>query len=204
MYKVFTNSGVVVFVPIAQIDPQLINNKSVLLVKENHFSDKKISSLLKNDNQIKIIIAKNINKTFAAFCSHFKKINAGGGLVSNSKKEILFIYRRGKWDLPKGKIDKGETTLEGSIREVKEECGISKLVAGVHFSNTYHIYKIKKRNVIKKTSWFEMKISGKQKLVPQLSEEITALKFIAPIKFVSKYKRKTFPLIIDLVQQLCK
>ena len=59
-----------------------------------------------------------------AFFKKFTLVQAGGGLVRNEKKEILIIFRRGKWDLPKGKLDKGEKLEDCAVREVEEETGL--------------------------------------------------------------------------------
>ena len=54
-------------------------------------------------------------------------VQAAGGLVRNNKGKMLFIFRKNKWDLPKGKVDKGETLENGAMREVEEETGVKKL-----------------------------------------------------------------------------
>jgi 8-oxo-dGTP pyrophosphatase MutT (NUDIX family) len=59
-----------------------------------------------------------------------KTIVAAGGLVFNENKELLMIYRRSKWDLPKGKLDEGETIEECAIREVEEETGVQQIILG--------------------------------------------------------------------------
>ena len=83
------------------------------------------------------------------FKSKIKVIIASGGIVSNEKSKILFIYRRGKWDLPKGKAEKGETIRETAIREVMEETGIEHLKIDKYFSNTFHIVRNKKKYFLK-------------------------------------------------------
>ncbi|MDA3927974.1 MAG: NUDIX domain-containing protein, partial [Prolixibacteraceae bacterium] len=110
------------------------------------------------------------------FFSQFKIIEAAGGLVFNSNEALLCIYRWGKWDLPKGKIEKGEKKEEAAIREVEEETGITGLDLEVQLPTTYHIYKSpyhKNKWVLKPTYWFKMKYSGVEELVPQTKEDIT-------------------------------
>lgn len=102
-----------------------------------------------------------------------KKIIAAGGLVQNTKGEYLFIFRRGKWDLPKGKVDKNEKIEDAAIREVEEECGISGLEIIRPISKTYHTYTIKGEKILKETHWFFMKTNRTEKLIPQTEEDIT-------------------------------
>ena len=108
-----------------------------------------------------------------------KVIEAAGGLVLNDSREILFIYRFGRWDLPKGKIEKDESAREGALREVREECGIGNLDLIRELDKTYHIYKLKDVYVIKTTYWFLMHAADGQELIPQVEEDITEVKWVA-------------------------
>lgn len=101
-------------------------------------------------------------------------IEAAGGIVKNEEKEILFIKRSAKWDLPKGKLELGETTETAALREVEEECGISNLKIVEFITETYHIYIDRnQQNILKIVHWFEMDYSGNEILKPQLEEGIT-------------------------------
>lgn len=113
-----------------------------------------------------------------AFNSMFTRIEAAGGIVRNQKEEYLFIKRLGIWDLPKGKLNKNEAVADGALREVTEETGLTKLIVTKQLPSTYHIYTDKKgREVLKETFWFEMMCNEDQKLVPQLEEDITEVKW---------------------------
>jgi 8-oxo-dGTP pyrophosphatase MutT (NUDIX family) len=126
------------------------------------------------DSVFNVLLHTNKIKEFwKAFQSEFKFIEAAGGLVENEKQEVLFIYRLEKWDLPKGKMEKGETPEESALREVEEECGISNLTLGEELPSTYHIYFYKEKWVLKKTYWYNMSYVGEEKLVPQTEEAIT-------------------------------
>lgn len=118
------------------------------------------------------------NSLWEKFQSRFKLIEAAGGLVKNSDKEILFIHRLGKWDLPKGKLEKGENPQEAAVREVEEECGISNLKLEAEVEPTYHMYFHKEKWVLKKTYWFNMYYAGKEKLIPQLEEAIEKAEWV--------------------------
>lgn len=103
-----------------------------------------------------------------------KTIIAGGGLVQNDESEILLIFRRGIWDMPKGKLDKGETIDQCAVREVEEETGLQNIELGEFIFTTYHDYfdKWTKRDLLKETHWYAMRVHGTQTLVPQKEEDI--------------------------------
>src|ERR1035437_6477686 len=109
----------------------------------------------------------------------FKRIDAAGGLVKNEKGEMLFIFRLGKWDLPKGKLAANETPEEAAIREVKEETGLSELRITGSMPSTFHIYTRKGKQILKQTWWFKMDANSAQSLVPQMEEEISDVKWVA-------------------------
>jgi len=91
-----------------------------------------------------------------SFKENFKLIEASGGIVSNKSGDILFIFRNGKWDLPKGKIEFNETREEAGIREVEEECGFKELKLLDYFDTSYHIYSEKNESVLKVSFWDKM------------------------------------------------
>lgn len=110
-----------------------------------------------------------------------KYMEAAGGVVRNTKNEILFIYRLNKWDLPKGKIEKDESPKEAAIREVHEETGVENIFITRELISTYHIYCTTNNNkrILKKTFWFELVCkSTKRKLKPQIEEKITKVKWM--------------------------
>lgn len=120
----------------------------------------------------------------------FKPIDAGGGVVVNENGDVLMIFRRGKWDLPKGKLDDGEEIDECALREVSEETGLKKLKLGDKICDTYHVYSQKKKSLLKRTAWYKMKGSAKEKPKPQAEENIIEAKWVpkdelAPLVFKS-------------------
>lgn len=121
---------------------------------------------------------------FKMFRSAFIEISAAGGVVFNNNEKIMFIFRNGVWDLPKGKIDKGETAPEAAIREVEEECGITDLQIVKELPSTCHIYqspykKTKGQWIFKETFWYEMKYCGYRTGFPQQEEGITKIEWFA-------------------------
>lgn len=103
---------------------------------------------------------------------------AGGGLVYNAKNEILFIHRNGRWDIPKGKIEKGESIEECAIREVEEETGVKGLEITKPLEITYHVFKRNGKFCLKETFWFEMRTTSTDELTPQKNEGIKKAKWL--------------------------
>lgn len=110
------------------------------------------------------------------FKSKFKIVKAGGGVVEK-KDKILMIYRLKMWDLPKGKLDKGENAKEAAVREVEEECNI-RVVLGEKICNSWHTYSLNEKNILKKTSWFRMHCVDDSKMKPQKNEDIEEVKWL--------------------------
>lgn len=122
---------------------------------------------------------KKLSDAWRTFRSVFQYIEASGGVVRNSRQEFLFIYRFNTWDLPKGKLEKGETPRLGAIREVKEETGLVNVKILQKLEPTYHLYPDKKGfMVLKKTHWFLMEAAGEQTLKPQVDEDISEVRWI--------------------------
>ena len=126
-------------------------------------------------------------------------IKAGGGLVINKNDGILFMFRRGKWDLPKGKLDPGESLESCAKREVIEETGVSQLELVRFLLITEHEYEERGDLILKETHWWLMKTNGNQPLIPQREEDITELKWIEPpdLKMV---QQNTYPGILDVLR----
>jgi 8-oxo-dGTP pyrophosphatase MutT (NUDIX family) len=121
----------------------------------------------------------DIKKLKTAFFSCFKKIDAAGGIVFNKHNQVLFIKRHGKWDLPKGKVEKGEKIEDAATREVREECGISPLKIVHALGSTFHTYNQNGSHLLKETRWYKMNYYHDPGLVqPQVAENITEVKWI--------------------------
>jgi 8-oxo-dGTP pyrophosphatase MutT (NUDIX family) len=136
--------------------------------------------------------------TWRRFRKQYKLVVAGGGMVRNGKDKILFIFRNGRWDLPKGKADYGELVEETALREVKEECGLHNLILVDHIIDTYHTYDLKGSRKLKKTSWFKMH-SDDTELIPQIEEGITKIKWLKEEK-LEKVFENTYPSILDVIE----
>ncbi|ANH81017.1 NUDIX hydrolase [Niabella ginsenosidivorans] len=141
---------------------------------------------------------KDLKQLKKAFFRKFELIRAGGGLVTNERNEVLMIFRRGFWDLPKGKLDEGETIEECAVREVQEETGLIKLERGPLLLTTYHTYEQGTHQIIKESCWFKMKATAAEILIPQTEEDIEQIEWV-PVTAVSAYKAKAYAAIADVL-----
>ena len=105
---------------------------------------------------------------------------AGGGLVYNKNGEVLFILRNGKWDLPKGKLEKNEKFKKAAVREVEEECNVKATLVD-KVCTTFHTYSHKNQRILKKTKWYSMRSKHTGKLIPQIEENIEKVEWLGPI-----------------------
>lgn len=150
-----------------------------------------------------VIWHKDMETLKKAFFKHFKAIEAAGGIVENDKKELLFIYRLNKWDLPKGKLEKGEKLDECAKREVEEETGAAKLTLKKKIGETYHTYNAFGKHFLKTSHWYHMITKGKQNLVAQTEEQITGIKWV-DITGIAEPLANTYPSIRDILEKFLK
>lgn len=131
-----------------------------------------------------------------------KTVIAAGGLVQNDYGEILIMFRRGVWDMPKGKLDAGESIEQCAVREVEEETGLQNVELGKFIHTTYHEYwdKWTKRQLLKETHWYAMRIYGNQKLVPQTEEDILEILWVKP-EDVRNYEINMHKNIVEVIQR---
>lgn len=147
------------------------------------------------------VYGENIEEIWEDFTHMFKVIEAAGGLVKNKNNELLFIRRMGKWDLPKGKIEKGESLEQAALREVEEETGLKELILEEFLNNTFHIYTERNgEKILKTTYWFKMTYVGNSQPIPQKEEGISEVSFKNEEMINNEVIRMTFEnirLILD-------
>lgn len=171
MYKVFVNDSPIIITSSSKNE----NNYPRYLYEDIIFEE--VLHKLKHDTTKGIILySSDLENDWHDFKKNIKIVPAAGGLVLNPKKEILFIYRNGIWDLPKGRIEKGESIETAAVREVEEECGIFNLSIINKLVTTYHIY-YQDGIKLKETHWFLMASDYDKQLTPQLEEGITEVVF---------------------------
>ena len=189
-----------------------INEKVILLTESEPKNKENYEKIDAEVFDLKIIYTWAIarkNKLFYVVCGNAKAflktvaksvilIEAAGGLVKNEKDEYLFIYRNGKWDLPKGKIEKEEEVKVAAVREVEEECGIKVSNIDEKICKTYHTYIMRGEVVLKKTHWFKMRCKRQDKLKPQKEEGITDARWFKKGN-IEPIIANTFPSIVDVL-----
>lgn len=189
MYKIYINENILELKDAHDIKKGHHSEEAVLAP---YSGDKRMLlsyvDMLEKTNKFKhvIIYHKNVKQTWNDFLSLFRIIEAGGGVVCNEKEEVLFIYRKGFWDLPKGKRDVGEKKRMTAVREVEEETGVKNVSIHDKILVTYHLFRLRThKRALKKTHWYTMKASD-QILKPQAKEGITKAEWKNPEKFIKK------------------
>lgn len=139
---------------------------------------------------------------FKKMCKCFSEIDAGGGLVKNKRGDFLMIFRNGKWDLPKGKREKGEKKATAALREVREETGLKDIEAGELICVTHHCYRWKGQGelILKHTYWYSMEYTVPVELIPQTEEDITKAAWIAPSS-LPQFLDNTYPSIVEVFKE---
>lgn len=167
-----------------------------ILFSFNQIKAKKITDILMLSDIKNIFIIGDVSKHLSIFENTFLHIKAAGGVVMNNKMEMLFIYRRNKWDLPKGKIDMGETPQQCAVREVKEETGIKYVTISQKLIDTYHMY-LDNEMIFKTTYWYLM-LSNDRYFFPQKEEGIKKAGWIHINNIQYQYDR-TYESVRDLI-----
>lgn len=144
------------------------------------------------------IYSSDINNLWQVFSSWFTVIEAAGGLIKHPSGKFLFIMRYGRWDLPKGHLEEGETPEECALREVTEECNIRGHKIEGSLPPSYHTYLYDNKPHMKKTWWFRMSYKGEMITEPQAEEGITHAEWLAPAE-IARIKSNTFQSLLDLL-----
>ena len=150
------------------------NNEHVYVFENKKKLAKRLEHFENSDDERLCITHSDVNELFEYVAQCFRYIEAAGGLVTLPDGRMLFIKRLGKWDLPKGKAEKGESLQETAVREVMEECGLKTApkITG-EIAHTFHTYHQNGRHILKHTAWYTMRNDDDDHLQPQFSEDIT-------------------------------
>jgi len=208
MYKIYINEKPLILADSISVRDSWYTQKRTIVVQYLNKTKQILQymDMLSKSKKIDTVILHHADKKAlrADFLSLVNIVEAGGGLVFNDKKQLLAIFRRGNWDLPKGKIEKKEHKRLGALREVMEETGVENVQIVKKVGKTYHIFsnKTSKRS-LKLTHWYEMSTRHKGKLIPQLEEDIEKAEWVDPKKFVKNYS-PMFNNISDIVETYFK
>lgn len=191
-----------------------VNEKKLLLSKQSGNLEKTLGyenvtsleialDLLENTSVKELnVFGENIDEIWQEFQKLFRIIEAAGGIVSNPNGDILFIKRLGKWDLPKGKMEKGESREESAVREIEEETGLQNAELLSFINTTYHIYIERNGDkVLKCTHWFEMKFDGEDTSKPQIEEGITEVAWKNTLQIEEEVFPSTFKNIRLIIRE---
>ena len=192
MYKIYINERPLILVDTISVQDGWQSQKRTLVVRYLNKTKQilqYIDMLSKTKKIDQVILHHNDKKVLKKdFLSLMNVVEAGGGLVFNDKKEILVIFRRGSWDLPKGKLEKNEGKRLGALREVMEETGVDNVQISKKVGKTYHLFNQKGKRSLKLTYWYSMTTSFEDNLIPQAEEDIEKAEWVEPKKFLKNYK----------------
>lgn len=176
----------------------IVHDQHKLIIFGDESLNDKLNSIITENQFIEQHISSNFNDKFEEFKKDKIIIEAAGGMVFNSNNELLMIFRRGFWDMPKGKLDPGETIEECAIREVQEETGLKHIVATTKLQCTYHLYTIGHQTILKPSHWFRMEFHGEEKFIPQTEEDITEIKWVNK-ETAASLSAQMYPSILEMV-----
>lgn len=181
------------------LEPYLHHDDAVFI---DEFSTHAVKSMLHEMEQPKIHAGiyyhTSLEELKKTFWKKFTTIKAAGGLVLNKENDLLMIFRRGHWDLPKGKLDPGETLAECAVREVKEETGLTAIELQQELITTYHTYHENGKFILKESYWYQMKVNSDQTLIPQTTEDIQQVIW-ANENNTNECLKNAFPSVVDVV-----
>jgi 8-oxo-dGTP pyrophosphatase MutT (NUDIX family) len=151
--------------------------------------------LSQSANEIRLVFSDPlpVKKQFSRFIDSFPVILAAGGIIRDENNRILGILRMDRWDFPKGKKEKNEHSRDCALREVQEETGLLCSIEPGFTFQTFHMYDLNKRWVIKKTYWYELRASSTQKFIPQTDEGIKEVRWFTDADFKDIFLPETYP-----------
>jgi 8-oxo-dGTP pyrophosphatase MutT (NUDIX family) len=205
MYKIYINQTAVILKAATEggDDKELGEHQLVL-----RYSGKKkflinVVDMLEKSSRLQQVSIwfERLDQLWSDFQSAFYPVEAAGGVVFRDKKALV-IYRRGHWDLPKGKIEKGERPEQAAIREVQEETGLQELALGAPLKDTWHVYSMKDKRILKTTHWYIMRTS-QEELHLQHEEDIEAAKWVNPVNFFEN-PGPIYGNILDVLVDACQ
>ncbi|MAZ37246.1 NUDIX domain-containing protein [Salibacteraceae bacterium] len=200
-YKVFFNNVLVLIEDTDELAQR--SDGTILMLEHDICNSSNWEDWLKAESKTILWAVKDVDRAFEHFKTYFKIVKAAGGLVVNQNEELLAIFRNGKWDLPKGKLEKGEEINECAVREVEEETAVSvSSCSETNFDITYHVYFHKKAFILKSTHWYIMKSkTNVRNLLPQSEEGIDKVEWKSTEEILILFKEVSYRSIYSLIQK---
>ncbi len=201
-YKIYFNDKPFIIIDSLQGNEQILSatHGTIML---NHYDQASLLqatySLENTPARAVIVWTDKVDEAFTLCQSFFTPVQTGGGLIKNEKNEYLFIFRRKKWDLPKGKLDEGETIEQCALREVTEETGLQNVKLSSFITHTWHSYSERGKRILKQGSWYNMSASSTEKLTPQSEEDIEEITWLPKAEWAFVLQN-TFASIKDVLQ----
>jgi len=172
------------------------------VIDGNGISRAKVIKILDTHNRA-AVLSDDPQRTFDLFAADFKAVTAAGGVVEDDAGRTLMIHRRGRYDLPKGHWEEGETIEQCALREVGEETGVTDVKIIAPICNTLHAYDVYGEWELKRTHWFRMKADKAIDTTPQTEEGIEAAEWLAEAEIDDRLPQ-SFPTIRDVFAALKK
>ncbi len=199
MHKAFINDKQLIFENVySKMDNE---NEQLTILSEAKYDLPAVLKMINEPGISGIIyLCASPDQAWNDFVAMFTLVEAAGGIVKNESDEVLVIFRKKKWDLPKGKLDYDETPGQAAVREVKEECGIQNLELGSFLMKTFHTYLEKNKSILKKTHWFSMYGMDDEELIPETEEDIEEVRWMDRGKIQKKVFSNTYASIKEVLE----
>ena len=197
MYIVYFDNKTIRFDRVAHIDDSLRIDGNTLL---ETVDIAKLLQIIENSDSIEIL-SDDFEVVFSHFCSFFVTVEAAGGVVADDEGRIVMIHRRGRWDLPKGHRDAGESLSECAAREIEEECGLSQLTVDKEICSTLHFYDTYGRWELKRTTWFAVRALGSIATAPQTEEDIERVEWCELNEALRRSQCESYPTIAKVMEE---
>ena len=179
---------------------EYLHHEETVFIDEFNFHT--VKAMIHEMEQAKIhrgvFLHTNVEEVLNCFKKKLTLVLAAGGLVHTNDNHLLLIFRRGKWDLPKGKLDEKERLEACAVREAKEETGLNEVHLEKPLCITYHTYHENGKHILKETHWYLMKSEKQQAFIPQTEEDISKCEWV-PAEKLAPYMDNTHASIIDVV-----
>lgn len=203
MYKVFVNNKPLIFTNAISHENIIVGD--YVMERQNIIDLKSFIKDYEKDFVTKrlFLIHPDVKELWEEYKSLYRQIYAAGGVVKHKNGGVLYIFRTGKWDLPKGKMEKGENIEETALREVEEECGVSHLKIVRELPTTFHTYEDRQGDVLKTTYWYEMYTDDESELKPQAEEGIEKASWLKE-EDLAEVMENTFASIKELLSKFYK